>query len=177
LVLFFFLLLGQLAAATNGTKNLPREIENNLELIKNSSFLANSYCTTSSLYSFISEIQGYKKTSMNISGIHQTQKPISIINQNEKHELCLKFGDQFLLFNKCTIKGTSFTTRHYSKSKQFQDCGVLYQYNDGCRFGIINKVIPRGKHRTLTPQSTKVSRSTWKYLEVPQSTSKYFKVP
>ncbi|CAF4688600.1 unnamed protein product [Rotaria socialis] len=133
--------IGQLAAATNGTKNLPREIENTLELIKNSSFLAHSYCTTSSLYSFISEIQGYRKTSMNVSGIHQTQKPISAINQNEKHELWLKFGDQFLLYNKCVIKGTSFTTRHYSKSKQFQDCGVLYQYSDGCRFGIINKVI------------------------------------
>ncbi|CAM4798687.1 unnamed protein product [Rotaria magnacalcarata] len=132
---------GQLAAATNGTKTLPREIENNLELIKKSSAFAHSYCTTSSLYSFISEIQGYQKTSMNISGIHQTQKPISTINQNEKHELCLEFGDQFLLYNKCAIKGTSFTTRHYSKSKPFQDCGVLYQYNDRCCFGIINKVI------------------------------------
>ncbi|CAF4356709.1 unnamed protein product [Rotaria magnacalcarata] len=133
--------IGQLAAATNGTKTLPREIENNLELIKKSSAFAHSYCTTSSLYSFISEIQGYQKTSMNISGIHQTQKPISTINQNEKHELCLEFGDQFLLYNKCAIKGTSFTTRHYSKSKPFQDCGVLYQYNDRCCFGIINKVI------------------------------------
>ncbi|CAF4113129.1 unnamed protein product, partial [Rotaria magnacalcarata] len=34
---------GRLASSTNGSKHLPREIENNLELIKNSSYLADTY--------------------------------------------------------------------------------------------------------------------------------------
>ena len=38
-----------------------------------------------------------------------------------------KFDIELSLCNKCTIKGVTITTLHYSKSKQFQDCTGLYR--------------------------------------------------
>ncbi|CAF4396510.1 unnamed protein product [Rotaria sp. Silwood2] len=134
-------LIGHLAATINGTKHLPREIENNIELIKNSSFLGDTYCMSSSLYPLISQIQGYKTKLSVTSNSYQLQKPTSIIHKNDKHELFLKFGKELSLYNKCNIKGVTFTTLHYSKSKQFQDCAVLYRRENIHCFGLINKII------------------------------------
>lgn len=39
------------------------------------------------------------------------------------------------------MKGITFTTIHYSKSKQFQDCAVLYRRENECYFGLINRII------------------------------------
>ncbi|CAF4026360.1 unnamed protein product, partial [Rotaria sordida] len=133
--------LSHLTATINGTKHLPREIENNIELIKNSSFLGDTYCMSSSLYPLISEIQGYKTKLSVTSNSYQLQKPTSIIHKNDKHELFLKFGKELSLYNKCNIKGVTFTTLHYSKSKQFQDCAILYRRENIHCFGLINKII------------------------------------
>ncbi|CAF1378024.1 unnamed protein product [Didymodactylos carnosus] len=133
--------IGRIASTVNGTKNLPREIENNLELIKNSSFLLDMYCISSRLYLFISDLQDCKSNPSIVSNNYQVQKPTSVIHDNDKQELLLKFGKELLLYNKCFIKGGMFTTLHYSKSKQFQDCAILYRRENEHYFGIINKII------------------------------------
>jgi hypothetical protein len=148
----FLFITGRLASTINGTKHLPREIENNLELIKNSSFLVDTYCTSSSLYPLISELRGSKVNISTISNNYQVQKTTSIINESDKHELFLKFGKELSLYNKCIIKGTTFTTLHYSKSKQFQDCAVLYRRGTKHCFGLINKIILIAKSNNLLLQ-------------------------
>jgi len=125
----------------NGTKNLPREIENNLELIQNSSFLVDTYCISSPLYPFISDLQGCKSNSSIVLNDYQVQKSTSITHDDDKQELFLKFGKELSLYNKCFVKGGIFTTLHYSKSKQFQDCAILYRCGNEYYFGIINKII------------------------------------
>ncbi|CAF2948103.1 unnamed protein product [Rotaria sp. Silwood2] len=138
---YTFFILGRIASTVNGTKNLPREIENNLQLIKNSSILLDMYCISSPLYLFISDLQDCKSNSPIVSNNYQVQKPTSTIHDNDKQELLLKFGKELLLYNKCFIKGVTFTTLHYSKSKQFQDCAILYRHENEHYFGIINKII------------------------------------
>ncbi|CAF3790537.1 unnamed protein product [Rotaria sp. Silwood1] len=131
----------RIASTVNGTKNLPREIENNLQLIKNSSLLLDMYCISSPLYLFISDLQDCKSNPPIVANNYQVQKPTSSIHDNDKQELLLKFGKELLLYNKCFIKGVTFTTLHYSKSKQFQDCAILYRHENEHYFGIINKII------------------------------------
>ncbi|CAF1657671.1 unnamed protein product, partial [Rotaria sp. Silwood1] len=131
----------RIASTVNGTKNLPREIENNLQLIKNSSLLLDMYCISSPLYLFISDLQDCKSNPPIVSNNYQVQKPTSTIHDNDKQELLLKFGKELLLYNKCFIKGVTFATLHYSKSKQFQDCAILYRHENEHYFGIINKII------------------------------------
>ncbi|CAF0965188.1 unnamed protein product [Rotaria sordida] len=133
--------LSHLVATIDGTKHLSREIENNIELIKNSSFLGDTYCMSSSLYPFILKIQCYKTKLSVTSNNYQLQKPTSIIHKNDKHELFLKFGKELSLYTKCNIKGVTFTVLHYSKSKRFQDCAVLYRRETVHCFDLINKII------------------------------------
>ncbi|CAF4246811.1 unnamed protein product [Rotaria sp. Silwood2] len=83
--------IGRIASTVNGTKNLPREIENNLQLIKNSSILLDMYCISSPLYLFISDLQDCKSNSPIVSNNYQVQKPTSTIHDNDKQELLLKF--------------------------------------------------------------------------------------
>ncbi|CAF2724980.1 unnamed protein product [Rotaria sp. Silwood2] len=88
---YTFFILGRIASTVNGTKNLPREIENNLQLIKNSSILLDMYCISSPLYLFISDLQDCKSNSPIVSNNYQVQKPTSTIHDNDKQELLLKF--------------------------------------------------------------------------------------
>lgn len=151
-ILSFHFTLGRLASTTNGTKHLPREIENNLELIKNSSFFADSYCTSSSLYSLISEFQGHQLDACLTLNNYQVYRKRSIITDDEKNELLLKFGKDLLLYNKCLIKGAMFTTFNYSRPKQFQDCAILYKRENSPYFGLINKIILITTSKTLLLQ-------------------------
>jgi hypothetical protein len=136
---YIFFIIGRIASTVNGTKNLPREIGNNLELIKNSSFLLDTYCLSSPLYLYISNLQDCKSNA-SVSNNYSVQKPTSIIHDDDKQELLLKFG-KLLLYNKCSIKGGTFTTLHNSKSRQFQDCAVLYKRKNENHFGLINKIM------------------------------------
>ncbi|CAF3117896.1 unnamed protein product [Rotaria sp. Silwood2] len=81
----------RIASTVNGTKHLPREIENNLQLIKNSSFLLDMNCISSPLYQFISDLQDCKSNPSIVSNNYQVQKSTSIIRDNDREELLLKF--------------------------------------------------------------------------------------
>ncbi|CAF4280642.1 unnamed protein product [Rotaria sp. Silwood2] len=94
-------ILGCIASAVNETKNLLCEIENNLQLIKNSSFFLDMYCISSPSYQFISDLQDCKSNPSIVSNNYQVQKPTSIIRDNDKQELLLKFGKELLLYSKC----------------------------------------------------------------------------
>ena len=137
----FSSILGRLVSTINGTKNLPCELQNNLELIENSSFLLDTYCTSSSLYPFMSELHGYKTNSFVTSKTYPIKKPTKIIDEDENRELLLKFGAELSLYSKCVIQGATVTTFNYSKSKQFQDCAVLYRRGSYLYLDISNKII------------------------------------
>jgi len=93
------------------------------------------------LYSFICDLYGYEINPSIISNNNQRQKSASFIDENDKQELFLKFGQELILYNKYIIKGAILTTLNYSKSKQFQDCAILYKRDNEFYFGLINKII------------------------------------
>lgn len=66
---------------------------------------------------------------------------MSVINENDTQELYLKFENEVTFYNKYVIKGAAITTVNHSKSKQFQDCGVLYRRENVFHFGLIKKII------------------------------------
>ena len=134
-------MLGRLASSINGTKNLPREVENNLVLIRNSSILSDTHCASSTLYSFICDLQGYGTKCSILSKNSRRQKLTSIVDENNTQELFLKFGKEVIFYDKYVVKGATLTTLNYSKSKQFQDCALLYKRENEFYFGLIKKII------------------------------------
>ena len=71
----------------NGTKNLPHELQNNLQLSKNSSFLLDTYCASSSLYHIMSEIHGYTTGSFVTSKNYRIKKSTKTIDEDENQKL------------------------------------------------------------------------------------------
>ncbi|CAF3656376.1 unnamed protein product [Rotaria socialis] len=134
-------ILGGITSTVNGTKNQEKEIYNNLQMLKESSYLA-TISQNSILYELMIKFLGIKyyveKQKDNFlilkKRINETTNEITACHVDESENVPIT------LFNRCIYKNVQYDSYNINKKK---DCAILYNdiENNKLQYALIDKFI------------------------------------